>query len=549
MRHLLILLGLLLTTPLSGQEPANTWMETNSVRAFVKANGTLFQNGFQVPKTSANPTSKATVFRSVTPWIGGLDPGGNLGVSIGSLNAATSDFKAGIRGKPGYDRIWRVTKAQIVQHRADFADNGVIDNPIPAIMDWPGSLTFDEDGDGVEEIVSVAPTNVHNWDGTYNPEKGEHPAATRGGLIPGAGVPDEMIFFAFHDSTKHLYSKGDWLNIQVFCTLFAYNCPESEALNNTVFVHFKFWNRSAERLEPLFFGLCLDFDIGTPTDDYLGSGLYGNLFYAYNGDSFDENVFLQDPPVAAAMTIGTPLNNWGNATESTFIPIYNSPLGASFPQQFYEFYYYLMGRWRDDTPMTQGGSGYNPNSSAAPVFRAFPDAPGTPGGWSEPTAGTVPGSRMAVLSHEPITILPGGQNEMLTAFMWSRGVSPAPLSGYPSLESNAKWLQSNYKSFIDPNPPMPACLSYTVGAQEPLQGEVRILPNPAGQVVSVTWPDHSGGTVRVFDLLGRPVFSAPFGTANASLEIPVAEWTEGLYLFQVSDERGGQQVIKVCIEH
>jgi hypothetical protein len=276
MRHptLILVFSLLLATVLQGQEPASAWMETNSVRALLKANGTLFYNGFRVPKTPADPTVKASLFRSVTPWIGGVDPGGNLKIAAGSLNAATSDFRAGIMRKPGYDRIWRVTKEQIVQHRADFADNGVIDNPIPDIMNWPGSLNFDENEDGVEETVQVALFQDKNWDGVYDPEKGEHPSGARGHLLPSRGLPDEILFFAFNDSTKHLYTKGDRLDIQVFCTVFAYKCPESEALNNTVFVHFNFWNRGSQLLDSLYVGLYLDFDIGHNMDDYLGSGDY-----------------------------------------------------------------------------------------------------------------------------------------------------------------------------------------------------------------------------------------------------------------------------------
>ncbi len=524
-------------------------MEANSVRAFFKANGTLFYNGFKVPKSATDPTVKASLFRSVIPWVGGMDPGGNLKVSAGSLNAATSDFRAGIERKPGYDRIWRVTKAQIVQHRADFADNGVIDSPIPEIMSWPGSLSFDDDGDGVEEVVRVALFQDKNWDSVYSPENGEHPSGAPGNQIPSLGLPDEILFFAFNDSTKHLYSKGDQLDIQVFCTVFAYNCPESEALNNTVFVHFNFWNRGVERLDSLFFGLYLDFDIGYNTDDYLGSGDYGNLFYAYNGDNFDENVFLQDPPIAGLTTIRTPVNENGGGRASTFMPIYGSPLGASFPQSPWEFYNYLACRWRDGSPLLRGGSGYNPASSAAPVFQAFPDVPGALGGWSEPIAANAPGNRTAVLSHEPIFLLPGRQNDMLTAFMWSRGTPPAPLSGHPSLVSNSQWLRLHYNAFADPMPPMPDCLSYTVGVEEPLLEQVLISPNPAANMLRLSWVEGIEGAVSAFDLLGKQIFAASILPSESRLEIAISDWADGFYFLQISDRQGKRAVKKVVVVH
>lgn len=548
MRYFILFFCLSLTSSVFSQVD-DAWIEANSVRAMVKTNGLLFYNGFKVPKSAADPTVKTSVFRSVIPWIGGQDPGGNLKLAAGSLNAATSDFRAGIVRKPGYDKVWRVTKAEIVQHRADFSDNGVIDQPIQAIMEWPGSLSFDEDEDGVEEILRVAPFAEKNWNGVYDPEKGEHPAGTMGQLLPSLGLPDEILFFAFNDSTKHLYSKGDQLDIQIFCTVFAYDCPESDTLHNTVFVNFEFWNRGVERLDTLFFGLYLDFDIGNKSDDYIGSGSYGSLFYAYNGDDFDENGFLQDPPMAGVMTIRTPLNQFGDLTDARFIPIYSSPLGASFPQHPREFYNYLACRWRDGSPLRRGGSGYNPASSTPPVFQAFPDVPGAAGGWSEPTSGNAPSNRIAVLSHEPISLLPGGHNAMLTAFAWSRGIPPAPLSGYPSLVSSGQWIKEHYLSFIDPMPPMPACLSFTVGDSELASNQVLIYPNPAANVLSLNWSEGIVSAVRVFDFLGKPVFTTSVYSSATSLEILVRYWPAGFYFLQISDEQGRQTVRKVVVVH
>ena len=68
-------------------------------------------------------------------FIAGLDQGGNLK----TYTTRGTTVTAGIFGiEAEMPSPWRVTRDEVMAHQADYADNGVIDNPIPSIFSWPG---------------------------------------------------------------------------------------------------------------------------------------------------------------------------------------------------------------------------------------------------------------------------------------------------------------------------------------------------------------------------------------------------------------------------
>lgn len=401
MRAILSLAFLLLfLSYLAAQLPtqaASGWLDVNQVQAQVLGNGTLFGDfsggKFLVPASAEEDSLRWSVFRSVVPWIAGLDAGGYLHLAAGNWNAASSDFQPGIFGEQGLDQIWSVTKADILAHREDFQDNGVIDNPIPAIMNWPGTLFIKPEPGPDPEPRTVAPYRSISNSAVYDPTHGDFPIPTDYIGYQVSGIPDQMLFFAFHDSCAHVYSMGKTLQLQVFCTVFAYSCPEDPAFDNTVFVYYNFWSRGPERLDSLFFGFLVDPSIGYPNDDYLFSdhNAYPSVFGAYNGDSLDDGKFGNDPPVAAMVTLAGPLDTFGSELSAySFMPIgygANTPLAMAFPQVPAEFYNYLTGSFRDGSPLVPVGSGVDYDFMGDPALFAFPDTPGVAGGWSEQTAG------------------------------------------------------------------------------------------------------------------------------------------------------------------
>jgi len=548
MRLWIILLVLPLTC--RAQTPPSEWLEVNSIRARVTANGTLFtggsQGGFLVPKSGDQDSVKMTLFRGVFPWIGGVDPAGNVLISIGTGSPTGSDFISGFMGQTGYNRIWRVTKADILAHRADFEDNGVVDNPIAAVMDWPKPMMAEIIPGQGEQPVALAPFEDVNFNGLYEPEFGDYPAAPEK-FADRLAIPDEIVFFTYNDSTPHAHSKGHSLKMQIFCTLFAYNCPEDTDLRNTIFADYRFWSRRFERVDSLYLGFLLDFQVGNANDDYMGSANYA--FYGYNGDAIDENGFLDNPPIVSATSVYRPLNNFGIDAKPVFTPIYPAPVGATYPVLPAEFYAYLTGRFSDKTPLTAEGNGYNPGSGNPPLCCAFPDDPTDSWGWSELSAGNAPGDRRAVAAFGPVSMLSYSEQNLFLAFHWRRGDTSSPLSGYLPMIKYSNWLNNDFLVF-HPSAPLPDCL-FPVSAQTNLNKETpEVYPNPAYDVVRIRAGEQPLKSVRIFDFSGKMKLLQNFSghiPGFDAWEVSVSGLAAGIYLMEMEYEKGQLMFQKIVV--
>lgn len=503
------------------------------MRARVIPNGNLFTgNGFLVPEAHDADPVKRSVIKGVFPWIGGTDPSGQVRMSAAALGGPQSDFKAGILGRPGFDQVWRVTGDEIRAHRADFYDNGVIDNPIPAIMNWPQPITYPG-----ATSVQTAPFFDGNSNEIYEPELGEFPTL-RPDYIK--FIPSEILFFAFHDSTDHAHSHGSYTPIQVFCTVFATNCPEQPALHNSVFASYRYVHRGYESIKNLYFGFFIDYEIGNGNDDFLAS-VNGESFLAYNGDAVDEGGFENNPPVVAVSLIWPVITNHDISDKANFIPIYPGPPNAvQYPQLPHEFYGYMKSQYKNDTPLTAAGTGYNPGLSEQPVCCAFPGDPTAPDGWSERTAGNIPGDRRAVVAFGPVMMLPSTRASMLVAFHWARGDTPGPLSGYVPLQEHLQWIQgdmpySHYDISLD-SPCPKASPSSEIPAPAML---LQISPNPAATSIRVKWAGGMLQHAHIFDVSGRSVlFQSPSDTGDEGWEINIENLPAGLYILEILDRQG-----------
>jgi hypothetical protein len=92
-----------------------------------------------------------------------------------------------------WDRFWKVDLSAIEMHISDYADNGIIDNPIEQIYDWParGNEHFRDrlDYDLPNSKSPLAPFIDLNGNARYEPSLGEYPA------IKG----DQYVWWIIHD--------------------------------------------------------------------------------------------------------------------------------------------------------------------------------------------------------------------------------------------------------------------------------------------------------------------------------------------------------------
>src|SRR6185436_10079689 len=216
------------------------------------------------------------------------------------------------------------------------------------------------------------------------------------------------------------------------------------ALIQSVFVHLQFINRYPQDLIRLYIGILTDMNIGNKNDDYVGSDPIKDLTYTYNATTND-SVFGSHPPVQGCQIIDyagfpqTPIRfGFINFNDNTN----NEPIATGPPQSLVEYYRYLIGVWRDGTPLTRGGTGYNPGSKDT-VGYVFDGDPSNPfnNGWTEITAGNIPGNRKGLNTFGPFIASPNASICVTLAFPYAHNYQGNNLSSIPLLRERVKGIQ------------------------------------------------------------------------------------------------------------
>ncbi|MEL6659655.1 MAG: T9SS type A sorting domain-containing protein [Bacteroidota bacterium] len=463
--QLYLLSGLLLLTyNLSAQgdcEAPNlgrgAFLHANNLRALYAATGSQYWDGHNSQFTFDSAEGSFPTIFAQGLWIGGFDPAGNIKLSATSYGVSSNehDYYPGPLDATGatssevcsnYDRAWSVFRYQIEAHLADFADNGVIDNPDPAILGWParGNPEFSAIY-GFElpnTIYGLAPFWDSDADGVYEPLDGEYPIQDRHEIIP-----EQMVWTIFNNQGNVQSDSGSPFSIptEVQCLAWALDCTDDDLLNNSIFTSYRFIHRGVEVHDSVAIGLWTDFDLGCFTDDFLGSAPDLNTYFAYNQDNNDDIScapggvgFGVDPPVQAITFLNQDLAKFIYA-ENTVV---GNP-GSTSPATAIEYYSYLRGIFRDGTPMTFGGTGYNPGSQDI-VDHIFPSDPNDPEAWSALSALTNPGDRRSVASMYADSWAPGQVLELDVVHSFHRSPGANFIENVTEMYANVNSLQSLY---------------------------------------------------------------------------------------------------------
>ncbi|MDX1911401.1 MAG: T9SS type A sorting domain-containing protein, partial [Saprospiraceae bacterium] len=561
---------------------------------------------FEIPADSMT-----YLFFSHSPWIGAVDGGGNLHLSAGQFGETNfpSDYQTGIINSPSRDfnRLWAITRAEIDALQRDFEEDGVLDNtPGYDVLTWPAkgnpyfSINFDFTRTGTHPDSLPAPFVDRNGDGRYHVYDGDYP------VLKG----DRMLWWVMNDNQQHELSNGQPLRVDIMLTVFAYDCAENPLVQQSVFAEYQVINRSAESYHHSYFGFNTFAELGCGEDDYIGSTPDAQSFFVYNADGFDgqsgTGCFSGSPsfgaqiPVESVTFLDQSLNHL--LYFSTHLP--GGP-GSSDPIVPSEYYNYLQGRWRDNVPLTYGGTGYNPDDpNAVPVNHVFPDNPADPQGWSMCSEQLPISDRRLVSSNGPfvfgagdtftlrlafsfhpdiphpcpdvfglvkpgildirqwhddgtldatldlgsVQLLPPGQSIALdatlphaTAYEWSNGAIT------PSISVN---MPGEYTVSVTR---ASGCVSTETvlvksasGAQAPEETiEWSVQPNPARDVLNIVLPAlPENASVRMFNAQGQTVMLRRLETTQMSLQ--VAHLPAGLYwveLFQDGWKGGSRKVV------
>ena len=434
------------------QQPPISHLEINNVRPTILGDGSCFLPGWDgfTPEDQANPcptwevpvgSGNGTIYQHAL-WFGGLDSGDMLHLAGMGYNQNGQDYAMGplktadashdIMTSMKYHHVWNLTRAEIEQFIANHTNAGY---QIPEdILTWPAH--------GEEGYASnLAPFVDVNGDGHYNPADGDYPD------IKG----DQCLYFIFNDARTHTETSGAAIGLEVHAMVYGFDAPDNEPLKNTVFINYKFINRSANDYHNTYLGLFTDWDLGYSRDDFVGCDVQRNSCYVYNGSAVDGSGEPWSYDSIMPAQVLTVLNGPDNLGMTGFMYFNNSGSPMGDPQNAAEYYLLMRSCWRDGNHLFYGGTGYPGQSgTVGPECNYMfpgdsdPNNIGTggvaPNGgyntngkyWTEETTGNQPDDRRGLASVGPFDFPAGGVKELDYAMItvWGRENEYGPMASF-----------------------------------------------------------------------------------------------------------------------
>lgn len=530
------------------------WISTGKVRARITPTGIHrdAEGGFLLEKVVGQPPKN--LLSHLTPWVVGVDPGYNLKLACEMNDPMVSDWKAGFRGIENSDKLWKVTIEQIEMHINDFKDNGVIDNPIPEIYAWPGKgnpFSQDLNGFSTDSIhFSIdAPFEDFNFDGIYTPQTGDFPYEQFG--VDPQISPQVLIYSPFYDDGENKLTHGTGLEINSFFLAYTLDCQEQDFVENTIFFEYGgFYNSGFDRLDSLYLGIYADFDIGSPNDDYLGCipELDDEMVFCYNSDTLMDVQLGAYPPMVSLNCFSfSDIQNSAFLNLSHFIPLYPSgfPVGTQMPSTPYEYYNFITGNWRDGTPLTSGGTGYNIGMASPPANLAFPDTPTNPDGWSELSENNPMGNRKAILSYGPTKIKPLAHQSRLVY-----SLTASERTGFTQQIKHLtemRDLQSDIEYGWDGNNPLHSICFPTLLTKN-IDSCPVLCPNPVQNYLIIKTTQTVLQQVFLINSFGQNIqIDTPQITSDNEIQISLKNLPAGIYFLHWTSKdgrRGCEKVVK-----
>ena len=512
-------------------------LDANNVAARLHAGGTLWNDGnagkYIVPKGQG-----VSALYVGNLWMGGYDDNDILHFAAqdyGSIDGA-SRYWPGPLGDDGlidpdncenWDRFFTVTRQEIDGHRADWADNGAIDNAVPnSILGWPGKGNPGfMDANGFELIQSsseLAPFFDRNSNGIYEPMEGDYP------LVKG----DESIWWVFNDEGGGAAGASGAVRLKMEIQANAFSFNSEEGAEMTTFYEFKLLFKGDFPLHDFYLSLWVDPDLGCFQDDYIGCVPEEELAFVYNADDNDENCqgvngYGTDIPILGIKILEpyTPGNSAPTGM-SKFMFINNASVGGPSPAttdpiSLDEYYNYMKGIWKDGEPLSQGGQGYEPGADAYDF--AFDGNPADGTQWSECSVDAPLGDKRFLMSFGPYTLNPGDIGKLSFAVVTVPSVEyPCPdISGLIEVSNNMKALYVEKCQEI---------LSSNIERAD--DGTVGVFPNPVSGIISVriNQPGLELENIKVFSVNGKMVKdTGPISGQNKNID--AGNIPDGIYFY------------------
>jgi hypothetical protein len=469
-------------------------------------------------------------------WIGGKNKG-LLHTAATMYRTVGWDFSAGpLDPKNGatsseechaFDKIWIVSRTEIEQFQQDVAD-GTLNQTHPAILAWPakGNPFFEQENGFINPFSEglFAPFFDTDSDGFYNPSKGDFPLPEG---VDEKSLPDQIAWSVMNDvGNIHTLSKGGALHVEVQQTVWGYHSDKNTLLDNSLFYRYKIINRGTETIDTLYSSLWADVD-NCFDQDYIGSVPAKNAFFAYSIKDPINNFckWYQTPPVLSYKLLNHPLHSFIVMNRAG---VGAAPLPTIDPRDVAEFYSYMQGRWKDDSPITVGGYGYKTDAEISKFM--FPDHPKDTSGWSVATSKNIANDRRG-LANVYLDHLNVGEAQNVDFVITNHVGKFASVfdnldTMYQNLDKVQKFYDTHFKNLV-------------MGANEVIPemqtaNPIEILGSVFNQQIVVKNNHTQPVMLEMVDILGRVIKTTTIAS-KATQEIPTIELLHGLYFIRATE--------------
>jgi hypothetical protein len=367
---------------------------------------------------------------------------------------------------------------------------------IPAeIANWPANGPS-----GFAPIL--APFGDFNNNQVYDPQNGDYPAI----------MGDQACYLIYNDAyAAHTESGGNSIGVEVHCMIYEINDPVYQDVRNTVFARYIIANKSANNYTDFHIALWADFDIGDPSDDYVGTDVGRNMIYGYNGDSID-GIYGINPPAQGVVFLNHPL------TASMY---YNNVNGTpnGNPATALHYYDYMKAKYGDGQQMTFGADGRNPANPSCNFFCPDNTDPAFAGSsWTEASAGNAPDDRRMLGGVGPYNLNAGDFISFDVAYVFGD-------NGVASLQTAVDNIQTLYNQKL-----------LTATAHLDKKNAVGIYPNPAADFLNVDVNGlQSKLEVSIINSSGQLIKSFRFTNVEKT-QIDIRDLNTGVYQLKISGE-------------
>ena len=513
--------------------------ETGGVRTGLRNDGMLFwRSGLDFPYYEVPKGSGIGAIFNTSLWVGGFV---DDEIRVAATTYGPYEFWTGPIPEDGsppadcsaFDRFWTLDFEQDMDR-----EDGPIDVTAQE-AEWPVDLGF--------------PFVDRNGEEGYQPYEGDYPAMNG----------DIQISWIMNDlGGVHGRSHSQPLGIEVRANAFGYTATND--LGVATFYRYEIRNRSQKTIRDMAVGHFVDSDLGNAFNDRSGTDTTLAMHFFYN-DSDDDDVnrsgYGPHPPALGIVLLEASHFNGQLPSDIDAAParhmtsarnIWGGGGNQGDPGYASDFYHLMTGRWKDGSPMTEGGWGDDEDARPMPFW--MPGDPVENTFWSETNINGLGGKvyaadRKSVISYGTFDLAPEEWARFTFAIIWARGDSH--LDSITELRGVAADLHASRAHLLAPRRLKPPLFKDSNPPEEPHYPfwVAEPWPNPAHDNVtldmSLKW--DAPVTITLHDLLGRERqrtrFAGVSGPSSRTLDTSLVP--SGAYLIRVSQR--GEQVTRLIV--